>query len=183
MLIRSPRVLVLAAALGTGLVAAPPAPEPSRWAQFQLAHLEQHNADCVASSLGYGAGYGAWLTPQWGWEATWLHGSIEDTRGFWKANEDHLSASALYAPWAKQGRWTPFLRAGLGASLLQNPLSLTGKSGTFVHLAVGAGTQVELGKRMLGTFEIRSVSVDTRTRRQEIAYLAGLGWRWRSDGK
>lgn len=169
--------------LASALTAAPPAPEPSRWAQLQLARLEQRNSDCVESSPGYGAGYGAWLTPQWGWEATWLHGSLEDTKGLWKAKEDHFGATALYAPWAKHGRWTPFLRLGLGASLLDNPLSLTGKSGTFLHFAFGAGTQVELRPKLLGTLEVRSVSVDTRTRRQEIALLAGLGWCWRGDGK
>ena len=180
MLNRSLSALLLVSA---GLIAAPPAPEPSRWAQFQLAHLDQRNSDCVESSPGYGAGYGTWLTPQWGWEATWLHGSLKDTRGLWKADEDHLGATVLYAPWAKQGRWTPFLRAGLGASRLQNPLSLTGKSGTFAHFTLGAGAQLELSERMLATLEVRSISVDTRTRRQEIAFLAGLGWRWRGDDK
>jgi len=162
-----------------GLVAAPAEPPPVfNWAQVQLAHLTQQNSACMKDSLGFGLGLGQWFQPNWGWEATYLHSGLEPTSHLWKANEDHLDATALYRPFLDTGRWIPFLRAGAGASQLQNPLSLSGNTSTRLNLIAAAGTQVILGPRSLGTLELRSTTVESSTRRQELAVLVGFGLRW-----
>jgi outer membrane protein OmpA-like peptidoglycan-associated protein len=163
----------------SSLAAAPAEPPPTfNWVQGQLAYLSQQNSDCVKDSTGFGLGVGRWFKPHWGWEATYFHSRLEPTSHLWKANEDHLDATALYRPFLNTGRWIPFLRAGAGASQLQNPLSLSGTTTTRLNLAVGAGTQVLLGKRGLGSLELRSTTVESSTRRQELAALVGLGFRW-----
>jgi outer membrane protein OmpA-like peptidoglycan-associated protein len=148
------------------------------WAQGQIGHLSQQNSACMKDSTGFGLGAGQWLWPHWGWEATYFHSRLEPTSHLWKANEDHLDATALFRPLLGPGRWIPFLRAGLGASQLQSPLSLSGSTSTRLNLVAGVGTQVLLGKQALGSLELRSTTVDTSTRRQELAALVGLGFRW-----
>jgi outer membrane protein OmpA-like peptidoglycan-associated protein len=162
-----------------GLVAAPAEPSGTfHWTQGQLAHLSQENSACVKDSLGFGLGVGSWYKPRWGWEATYLHGRLEPTSSLWKANEDHLDATLLHRPFLNTGRWIPFLRAGLGASRLENPLSLSGSTTTRLNLVAGIGTQVLLGERSLGTLELRSTTVESSTHRQEVAALVGFGFRW-----
>lgn len=167
--------LLLAAAT---LAAAPAPPTDFHWAQGQVAFLSQENSACVKDSLGFGLGVGHWFRPRWGWEATFLHSRLEREGGLWKANEDHLDATALYRPFLGTGRWIPFLRAGAGLSRLQTPLSLSGSDSTRLNLLVGAGTQVRLGDQGLGTLELRSTTIQSSARRQEFAALVGLGLRW-----
>ena len=172
--------MILTSLLAVSALAAAPATQPQEfsWAQGQLAHLTQQNSACMKDSLGFGLGAGSWFKPRWGWEATYLHSRLEPTSHLWKASEDHLDATALYRPFQDTGRWIPFLRAGAGLSRLQNPLSLTGSSATRLNLIAAAGTQVILGPRSLGSLELRSTTVETSTRRQELAALVGLGYRW-----
>jgi OOP family OmpA-OmpF porin len=161
------------------LVAAPAEPPATfNWAQGQVGYLSQQNSACVKDSIGFGLGAGQWLAPQWGWEAIYFHSRLESTSHLWKANEDHLDATALFRPFVGTGRWIPFLRAGLGASQLQSPLSLSGSTSTRLNLVVAVGTQVLLGTQGLGTLELRSTTVESSTRRQEFAALVGLGFRW-----
>lgn len=173
-------LLTLTCLLAAANLSAAPAPPSSdfSWAQGQLAFLSQENSACVKDSLGFGLGLGHWFKPRWAWEASYLHGRLEQESGLWKANEDHLDASLLHRPLLDTGRWIPFLRAGLGASRLQNPLSLSAGSTTRLNLMVGLGTQVLLGEQGLGTVELRSTVVESSSRRQELALLAGLGFRW-----
>jgi outer membrane protein OmpA-like peptidoglycan-associated protein len=158
--------------------AAEPQPQDFNWVQGQLGYLSQQNSACVKDSLGFGLGAGQWFRPHWGWEATYLHSRLEPTSHLWKANEDHLDATALFRPLLGTGRWIPFLRAGLGASQLQNPLSLSGSTSTRLNLVAAVGTQVLLGKQGLGSLELRSTTVESSTRRQELAALVGFGFRW-----
>jgi len=161
------------------LVAAPAEPPPTfNWAQVQLAHLTQQNSACMKDSTGLGLGAGQWFKPHWGWEAIYFHSQLEPTTKLWKANEDHLDATALYRPFLNTGRWIPFLRAGAGLSRLANPLSLSGSTTTRLNLVGAVGTQIILGPRSLGSLELRSTTVETSTRRQELAALVGFGFRW-----
>ncbi len=173
-------LLLLSSLLATtGVVAAPLASVGDfNWAQGQLAYLSQQNSACMKDSFGIGVGAGQWFRTRWGWEATFLHSRLEPTSHLWKAQEDHLDATGLYRPFLETGRWIPFLRAGLGASRLQNPLSLSGGTTTRLNLLVGAGAQVILGPRALGTLELRGTTVESSTRRQELAALVGLGYHW-----
>ncbi|NWJ40415.1 MAG: OmpA family protein [Geothrix sp.] len=173
-------VSTLMLALAANLSAAGPvAPaQEFNWVQGQLAYLSQQNSACMKDSPGFGLGGGQWFMPRWGWEATFLHGRLEPTSRLWKANEDHLDATALFRPLLDTGRWIPFLRAGVGASRLQNPLSLSGATTTRLNLLAAAGTQVILSPRALGTLELRTTTVESSTRRQELAALVGLGYRW-----
>ncbi|MBI1753432.1 MAG: OmpA family protein [Acidobacteria bacterium] len=148
------------------------------WAQIQLGYLSQQNSACVKDSTGFGLGFGQWLQPRWGWEAAYLHSRIEPTSHLWKAKEDHLDATLLFRPFLETGRWIPFVRAGAGASRLENPLSLSGSTSTRLNLLLGAGTQVRFGAKGLGSLEVRSVTVESSTQRQELEALVGLGFRW-----
>lgn len=148
------------------------------WVQGQAGYLTQQNSSCMKDSTGFGLEAGRWFLPRWGYELTYLHSRLEPTSQLWKANEDHFDATALFRPFLNTGRWIPFLRAGLGASQLQNPLSLSGSNTTKLNLVAGAGTQVLLGQRAIGSLEVRSTTVETSTRRQELAALVGLGFRF-----
>jgi len=173
-------VSTLMFALAGNLVAASPiaSVQEFNWVQGQLVHLSQENSACMKDALGFGLGGGQWFKPRWGWEVTFLHGRLEPTSRLWKANEDHLDATALFRPFLETGRWIPFLRAGLGAPPLQNPPSLSSATTTRLNFLAAAGTQVILGPRTLGTLEFRATTVESSTRRQELAALAGLGYRW-----
>ena len=146
---------------------AAPAEPPATfdWAQVQVAALSQQNSACMKDSTGFGLGVGQWFQPRWGrphwgWEALYLHSRLEPTTQLWKANEDHLDATALYRPFLWTGRWIPFLRAGAGVSQLKSPLSLTGSSTNRLNLVGAIGTQVLLGRRGLGSLELRSTTVE-----------------------
>lgn len=178
-------LLTLTCLLAATSLSAAPAPADSdfSWAQGQVALLSQENSACVKDSLGFGLGLGHWFKPRWGWEASFLHSRLEQQDGLWKATEDHLDASILHRPLLDTGRWVPFLRAGMGASRLQNPLSLSAGSTTRLNLMVGIGTQLLMGEQTLGTLEFRSTVVESASRRQELALLAGLGFRWGSPAR
>ena len=151
------------------------------WAQFQMGYLSQQNSACVKDSVAFGLGAGRWFQPQWGYEVTFLHSSLESKTNLWKADENHLDASVLYRPFLDTGRWVPFLRAGVGASGLATPLSLSGSASTRLNLLLGAGTQVRFDNQQLGTLEVRSVTVESSARRQELELLVGYGFRWGSS--
>ena len=171
-------LLLTASLLGAATLAAQDAPRFS-WVQGQVAYLSQENSACLKDSTGFGLGAGQWLSsPHWGWEATYLHSRVTRQGDLWKASEDHLDASALYRPWPVKGVWIPFLRAGLGLSRLETPLSLGTGSTTRPNLMAGLGAQVLLGPQGLGTLEVRTAEVRTRTARQEFQFLAGYGYRW-----
>ncbi|MBI3132433.1 MAG: OmpA family protein [Acidobacteria bacterium] len=149
------------------------------WGQGQLGYLTQENSACVKDSTGFGLGLGQWLNrPHWGWEATFLHSGLTRKDDLWKASENHLDATVLYRPWESKGRWIPFLRAGLGASQLEAPLSLSANKTTRLNLLAGVGTQVLLGPQSLGSFELRTNVVQSRVARQEFVALVGYGFRW-----
>ena len=157
-----------------------PPDERNAWAQVQLGLLSQENSACVKDSIPLGLGAGRWFQPRWGYEVTYLHSSLQSKTGLWKANEDHLDAAALYRPLLDTGRWIPFLRAGVGASRLAPPLSLSGSTTTRLNLLLGAGTQVRFDNQHLGTLELRSVTVGSSSKRQELEILVGYGYRWGS---
>ena len=175
-----PRLTASCLVLTAATLSAQPVEPPFAWAQGQLAYLSQQNSACVKDSKGFGLGAGRWFQPRWGYEATFLHSSLESKAGLWKAAEDHLDLTALYRPMLDTGRWIPFLRAGAGASRLANPLSLSGSTTTRLNLLVGAGAQARMGTQALGTLELRSVTVESSSRRQELEALVGLGFRWGS---
>jgi len=175
-----PKLPLLALLAVAGLSAAPNTPPKDfSWVQGQLAFLSQENSACVKDSTGFGLGLGQWFNPRWGWEATFLHSQLEQQQGLWKASEDHLDGSLLFKPFTLEtSRWIPFLRVGAGFSRLENPLSLSARTSTRLNLMAGAGTQYLFGDQTLGTLELRSVSVESSARRQEIQLLAGVGYRW-----
>lgn len=161
------------------LVAAPSdSPATFTWGQVQWARLSQQNSACTKDTNGLGVGAGQWFQPRWGWEATYLRSELEPTTNLWKASEDHLDATVLFRPFLDTGRWIPFVRVGAGASRLENPISLSANTTTRLNLMVGAGTQVLLGAQGLGSLELRSVTVESSTRRQELEALVGVGFRW-----
>lgn len=163
-------------------VAALAAGEPATysWAQLQGGFLRQDNADCVdhASVLGLSGGHWLERLPGFGWEATYAQSRLEGFSGLWKAKEQHLDGGVLYRPWVPRGGWVPFLRAGLGFSRLEAPLSLSGSDSTRLNLQAALGAHVPLGQRFLGSLELRGTSIRTSTVRTEVALLAGVGLRW-----
>ena len=173
------RTLLITACLAAPALSAQDAPAFS-WAQAQVGHLTQENSACVKDSTGFGLGLGQWLPahPRWGWEAAYLHSGLTRKGDLWKANEDHLDASALYQIWPLRAPVVPFLRAGLGVSRLQAPLSLSAAKTTRPNLMLGAGVQWLFHPQGLATVEARSTQVRTSVDRQEYALLAGVGYRW-----
>lgn len=151
---------------------------PFSWVRGEVGLLVQDNSDCVKHAPCFGLGVGHWYGTRWGAEANYIHGRIENKNGGWKANEDHLDASVLYRPIQGWGNWIPFLRVGVGLSKLQSPLSLSTSDANRVNFMAGAGAQLLLGAQSLATAELRSVTVDSSTRRQETQVMVGYGWRW-----
>ncbi|WP_306591580.1 OmpA family protein [Geothrix sp. 21YS21S-4] len=172
--------LIVLSCLAALPLSADPAPPLERfgWAQVQGAFLSQENSACVKDATGFGLGIGHWVSPRWGWELSYLNARLEREGNLWKAKEDHLDATALFRPFLATGRWIPFLRAGAGASRLESPLSLTDRATTRLNLMAGVGTQVLFGSQGLGSLEVRAVTVETSTRRQEFQALVGFGVRW-----
>ncbi len=151
---------------------------PFSWVRGEVGLLVQHNSDCVKNAPGFGLGVGHWYDTRWGAEANYVHGRIENKNGGWKAGEDHLDASVLYRPVPGWGNWIPFLRLGVGVSKLQSPLSLSTSDANRANFMAGAGVQLLLGPQSLATAEVRSVTVDSSTRRQDTQVMVGYGWRW-----
>ncbi len=173
------RLLLLTSFLATGTLL--PAQHRSfSWGRGELGVARQDNSDCVENARAFGLGGGHWYTSAWGSEVNWVHAGLEAKSGLWKASEDHLDASLLFRPFRDTGIWIPFLRAGFGASALQAPLSLTQARSTRLNFQVGLGTQVLWGAQGLGTAELRSVTVESRLRRQELQVMVGAGWRFGS---
>lgn len=176
--VRMRSMVMMAALASAGALMAQESPR-FQWVQGQVGFLSQENSTCVKDSLGFGLGAGQWLSsPHWGWEASYLHSRLTRQGDLWKASEDHLDATVLYRPWELKGRWIPFLRAGLGASQLEAPLSLASARTTRLNVLGGVGTQILLSPHSLGTLELRSTSVQTSIRRQEFQALVGYGYRW-----
>lgn len=169
--------LTLPCLLGAATLAAQEAPEYA-WIQALAAQVRQENAACVKNGQAYGLAGGSWFSPRWGWEANYLGGRFESTTGLWKANEQHLDGSLLFRPFTATTRWMPFLRVGLGATRMDSPLSLAGGSTTRLNLQAGMGTHLLLGEGTLGSLELRSTSIQSTTRRQEVSGLLGFGYRW-----
>jgi OOP family OmpA-OmpF porin len=171
------RTLLLTPLLAAGATLAAQAPTFS-WGRGEIGLFTQNNSNCVKNTPGFGLGVGHWYNTRWGSELYYVHTRIENKAESWKAGEDHLDVSALYRPFQGWGNWIPFLRGGVGGSRLQAPLSLTTKPTTRLNLMVGAGAQVLLGPTGLGTVELRSATVESSLRRQELQLMVGGGWRF-----
>ncbi|MCC6513515.1 MAG: OmpA family protein [Geothrix sp.] len=148
------------------------------WLQLQAGTVRQENSFCVKNTTAWGLGGGDWLSSRWGWEASYLRATLEDTAHLWKAREGHLHASALHSPFGQLGAWRPFLRGGLGVSDLQAPASLSTTSTRRLNLVGGLGTQYLLSDWGVASLEARYVNVRTAAARSEYQVLAGLGLRW-----
>jgi hypothetical protein len=163
----------------TGLLAQAAEP-PGFWLQAQAGLLTQGHSPCLGDVAGYGAGLGQWAAPAWGWELSLLTGKLRDKAGLWASREFHADATALWAPLAPAaaGAWKPFLRAGLGISHLENPVSLTGGGTSRFNLMGGVGTQLAFGRRGFASGEGRAVRVRADVQRTEYQVLLGAGFRW-----
>lgn len=171
------RIHLLTFLVAAGATLAAQAPVFS-WGRGEVGLVNQNNADCVKNAPGFGLGVGHWYNARWGSELYYVHTRIENKAESWKAGEDHLDVSALYRPFQGWGSWVPFLRAGVGGSRLQAPLGLSTKPTTRLNGMIGAGVQVLLGPSGLGTAELRSATVESSQRRQELQLMVGGGWRF-----
>ena len=136
-----PRLTASCLVLTAATLSAQPVEPPFAWAQGQLAYLSQQNSACVKESKGFGLGAGRWFQPRWGYEATFLHSSLESKAGLLKAAEDHLDLTALYRPMLDTGRWIPFLRAGAGLTKVGAPWTYSDKT-SVANLTAGVGLRV-----------------------------------------
>ena len=148
------------------------------WVELQGGVAVPRFADCLKTSPAFGLAEGQWVSPRWGWEVGLLAASPRDSAGRWKAWELHLDALALYAPFSLSGPVKPFLEAGLGASRLDNPLSLGPGSTTRLNLMGGLGAQASLGSHLLVSLETRAADIYTLAPRTELQALLGIGLRW-----
>ena len=153
------------------------------WVQLQGGAAVPRFADCLKTAPAFGLAAGQWLTPRWGWQAALLAASPRDSAGQWQARELHLDGSVLFGPFSLSGPIRPFLEAGLGASRLDNPLSLGPGTTTRLNLVSGLGVQWALGGHGLATLEARAADIYSVVPRTEVQGLMGLGLRWGAQGR
>jgi hypothetical protein len=163
--------------VSSALMAQQPAPTVS-WAQVQGGLSIQHNAPCLDNGLGAGLGIGHWVSPRWGWEAGVLDTLLQDKAQSWSARETHLDASGLYGLTASPDSWHPFLRAGAGASKLENPLSLAAPSTIRLNLVAGLGIQYFSKDGAMASLEVRGTTIRSSEPRTEGQVLLGVGGHW-----
>jgi hypothetical protein len=159
------------------LAQAAPEAQPG-WFQVQAGLISQNNAKCLRDAPALGAGLGRWLAPAFGLEADVLTARIEDRAHLWTAREIHGDVAALCDPFALEGACKPFLRAGIGGTRVQAPLSLAPADTTRLNLLGGLGVQIRWAQHGLLTLEERAISVDSATSRREFQSLLGFGFRW-----
>jgi outer membrane protein OmpA-like peptidoglycan-associated protein len=183
----------------TAVASAQTSDDRNTWLQIQGAAITNPSLPQLKKSWDLGLAGGQWLTPSWGWEASFLRGTVSDQTGHWTSKVVHVDGSALFNPLPDLGRWHPFLRGGLGisggvydppsTSALGRGAGLTGvhaapvasaTSATRLNLVAGAGLQTYFGQRGIVSLETRilSAQVSPSTRRNEGQTLVGLGFRW-----
>jgi len=167
---------LLALALVSGALVASDDQNDFRWIQVQggITDHRTKNPDHQQPAIGFGVG--TWITGHWGLEASGLLTRVD--YGYGASKEAHATASALFNPFSTPQSFRPFLRLGLGGTMIGSPLSGTGVRTTRLSGVVGLGVQVLFGDQIFGSLEGRLVQIESQLSRKEGQALVGIGLRW-----
>lgn len=163
--------------LALGLSAGDATPSPQRWIQGKVAFIASEGCNCIQDSIGLGAGAGAWLTPRWGAEFEYLQLPLKSRAGDISVNEQEASFSGLFNLKPAATSWVPYLHAGLGMARVPSPWSLTLNATERPTLSGGLGVQRFFGRQGMASLDLRSVTINTASRRYEYQALLGFGFR------
>jgi OOP family OmpA-OmpF porin len=172
--------LALILAASAGLLQAQ---QGTNWVDLQGAYLTQDGkwrGTEIKDRLGLGLGYGRWLTDRWGLEGSLLTTELKsknltpDVKG----DETHGFLSGLFNLNPGDHQFYPFLRAGIGATRLENPWSQTNDSTTRFQYHGGIGVQGFFAEHLFTSLEARAVEIESKTSRTEYLGLVGIGYRW-----
>lgn len=163
--------------LTVALVSGPLLADGSKWIQAKAALIKPDGCNCLKDTVGAGLSYGTWLSPRWGYSADLLYNQLQSRHGGVKADEYHLTGSALYSP-LPELNWKPYVLAGLGAASVGAPYSGTADTARRLTYHSGLGVQRTWGTGGMASAEARVATVDTVKRRTEYLALLGVGYRW-----
>ncbi len=166
----------LTLALATGALVASDNQGDFRWLQIQggITDHRTHFPDDQQPAIGFGVG--TWVNGHLGLEASGLYTRVD--YGYARAGEAHAVASVLINPFSTPQTFRPFLRLGLGGTMIGAPYSGTQSKTTRFSGTVGLGAQILLGDQMFASVEGRLVQIETQTSRKEGQALVGIGIRW-----
>jgi OOP family OmpA-OmpF porin len=153
------------------------APQP--WVGLQAGYDWQQEGSRNAKDNGVlGAALGTWCTTRWGGEASLLGTQLKARNGGGSTTELHGDVLALFNLAPDLGTWVPFLEAGLGATQLGAPFSLS--SGTTVrpNLTGGVGVHAFTTDHLILGLEGRAERIYTHTAYTELLALVTVGYRW-----
>jgi len=159
------------------------AQEGTKWIDLQGAYITQDGkwrGIDIKDSLGLGLGFGTWLTDRWGLEGSLLTSNLKSKNltPESKGDETHLFVSGLYNLTPGDHTFYPYLRAGLGATKVDDPWSQGDGSTTRLQLHGGVGVQGFFAEHLITSLEARVVRIETHTSRTEYMGLFGVGYRW-----
>ena len=158
------------------------AQEGTRWVNLQGGFVTQdHNT--IKDSEALGLGFGGWINNRFGAEISGLNTYLKSSPTRLGGYENHGFLSGMLNLNPGGSTWYPYLRAGLGATLLSHDWSGKSEATTRLNLHAGLGLQAALSERFLGSLEARAVRVETQTSRTEYMALLGLGYRWGTASK
>ena len=147
----------------------------------------------IDNSFGYGVGLGTWLTNRWGLEGSILTTKLE-ADGFTlprqynfleipdqSGRETHFFASGLMNLNPGGEKFYPYLRAGIGATHLEEPWSAKDSSTTKFQYHGGLGIQGFFAEHVIASAEARYVHINSHDSRNELMGILGLGYRWGNE--
>lgn len=167
---------ILTLALASGALMASDDQQDFHWIQVQggVSDHRTKNPDHMQPAVGFGVG--TWLNGTVGIEASGVYNKVN--YGYMKGSEAHADFSFLINPFHTPQTVRPFLRLGMGGTMVGGGLSGNGARTTRLNGMVGLGLQFLMGDQMLFTLEGRLVQIETQLSRKEGQALAGVGVRW-----
>lgn len=164
----------------TGLLQAQ---EGTKWINLQGAYITQDGkwrGIEIKDSLGLGLGFGSWLTDRWGFEGSLLTTELKSKNltPRVKGDETHAFVSGLFNLIPGDHTFYPYLRAGLGATKVEEPWSQKNESTTRFQYHGGIGVQGLFAEHLMTSLEARAVQIETKSSRTEFMGLLGVGYRW-----
>jgi OmpA-OmpF porin, OOP family len=179
------RMTMLATTLA--LVAAPLAAQSGQsWLGIQGGYDMQNNSSRNAKDNGIlGLTGGSWCTDRWGYDLSVLGTQLKgkNALGGDKADEYHGHLSGLFNLNPGANVWVPYLRAGLGATQVDQPWSFASDRTTRFSYNGGIGVQGLLAENFMLGLEARAVRIETRVSYTETLGLVTLAYRWGGNAK
>ena len=125
-----------------------------------------------------GVTVGTWFSPHWGADLDLLGTQLKSNVTGNKNDEFHLDASLLLNLAPTLGTWVPYLRAGAGATRVDNPFSFSAGYTNRFNYQGGVGVQAHPGDHLMLGLEAREIRIDTQIAYNEMIGLFTIGYRW-----